>query len=232
MVRTNVRVLIAVTILQSNDDGVCDKDGCDFNSWRMGDHSFYGRGSAFAVDSTKKVTVVTQFITNDGTDTGDLVDIRRFYVQDGNVVPNSNSSVAGVIGNSINDGLCDSMKSAFNDINDFKRKGGLRAMGEALKRGVVLVMSLWDDSLANMLWLDAAYPTTSDPTTPGVLRGPCKLTTGTTDYVRAKYPTAAVEYSQIKVGPIGTTHGPVQSGSNNDDPFGSDRRLLSSKVLV
>ena len=28
-------------------------------------------------------------------------------------------------------------------------------MGESLARGHVLVMSLWDDHLANMLWLDA-----------------------------------------------------------------------------
>ena len=34
-------------------------------------------------------------------------------------------------------------------------QGGLKAMGESLARGHVLVMSLWDDHLANMLWLDA-----------------------------------------------------------------------------
>ena len=31
------------------------------------------------------MTVVTQFITEDGTDNGDLVEIRRLYVQDGQV---------------------------------------------------------------------------------------------------------------------------------------------------
>ncbi len=36
-------------------------------------------------------------------DDGDLVDIRRFYVQDGKVIPNSNVSIAGVHGNSITD---------------------------------------------------------------------------------------------------------------------------------
>ena len=33
------------------------------------------------MDSSKKMTVVTQFITDDGTDSGDLVEIRRLYVQ-------------------------------------------------------------------------------------------------------------------------------------------------------
>ena len=32
------------------------------------------------------VTVVTQFITSDNTDTGDLAEIKRFYVQDGKTV--------------------------------------------------------------------------------------------------------------------------------------------------
>ena len=29
----------------SRYDGVCDKDGCDFASYRHGDKSFFGRGS-------------------------------------------------------------------------------------------------------------------------------------------------------------------------------------------
>ena len=33
------------------------------------------------MDSSKKMTVVTQFITDDGTDSGELVEIRRLYVQ-------------------------------------------------------------------------------------------------------------------------------------------------------
>ena len=47
--------------------GLCDKDGCDFNSFRMGNKSFYGVGSGFSVDTTRPLTVVTQFITHDGT---------------------------------------------------------------------------------------------------------------------------------------------------------------------
>lgn len=40
--------------------GVCDKDGCDFNSFRMGDREFLGAG--LTVDTTKKITVVTQYV--------------------------------------------------------------------------------------------------------------------------------------------------------------------------
>ena len=70
-------------------DGVCDKDGCDFGSWRLGDHEYYGPGSEFKIDTTKPFTVVTQFITSDGTENGDLISVRRKYVQDGNVIENS-----------------------------------------------------------------------------------------------------------------------------------------------
>ena len=51
-------------------DGICDKDGCDFNSWRLGDQTFFGPGSGFAVNTDIPITVVTQFITDDGTDNG------------------------------------------------------------------------------------------------------------------------------------------------------------------
>jgi len=45
--------------------GICDKDGCDLNSYRAGAMDFYGAGKT--VDTTKPFTVVTQFITEDGS---------------------------------------------------------------------------------------------------------------------------------------------------------------------
>merc|ERR1712079_573808 len=88
-------------------DGLCDKDGCDFNSWRLGDQTFFGPGSNFAVNSEKPMTVVTQFITSDGTDNGDLVEIRRLYVQDGKVIDNSFVALPGMdVVDSITDEFC------------------------------------------------------------------------------------------------------------------------------
>merc|ERR1712080_645568 len=46
----------------------------------------------------------------------------------------------------------------YNDHQDFDKHGGLKSMGDALERGMVFVMSLWDDHYAHMLWLDAIYP--------------------------------------------------------------------------
>ena len=34
-------------------DGVCDKDGCDYNHWRQGDKTYFGSSPDFQVDSTK-----------------------------------------------------------------------------------------------------------------------------------------------------------------------------------
>ena len=73
--------------------GVCDKDGCDINPFRMGNESFYGKGPGFAVDTTKPMTQVTQFLTTDGTDDGDLFEIRRFYVQDGRIIHSPPSKI-------------------------------------------------------------------------------------------------------------------------------------------
>ena len=32
--------------------GVCDKDGCDFNSYRLGNTTFFGAGSSFSMSLT------------------------------------------------------------------------------------------------------------------------------------------------------------------------------------
>lgn len=72
--------------------GICDKDGCDFNGYRQGDKTFYGPGSNFKVDTTQKFTVVTQFVTSDNTNSGDLVEVRRKFVQNGRVIDQSKNT--------------------------------------------------------------------------------------------------------------------------------------------
>lgn len=121
--------------------GTCDPDGCDFNPYRQGNTSFYGAGAS-GVDTTKVFTVVTQFLTDDS---GDLSEIKRFYVQDGKTIANAESDMTGVSGNSITTDYCTAQKTATNNTDVFSQKGGMSGMGEALGNGMVLVMSLWDD---------------------------------------------------------------------------------------
>ncbi len=108
-------------------EGVCDKDGCDFASYRLGDTAFYGPGSSFAIDTEQPITVVTQFITDDGTENGNLVEVRRLYVQNGQVIQNSMTDVEGSAQayDSITDEFCADIKGIFGDINDHEEQGGL-----------------------------------------------------------------------------------------------------------
>ncbi|KAK1934974.1 Exoglucanase 1 [Phytophthora citrophthora] len=187
-------------------NGVCDKDGCDFNPYRMGNKTFFGPGSDFTIDTTKKITVVTQFITDDNTAEGTLTDIKRFYVQNGKTHEMASSSFSALKGmNSITDASCSAAKKLFGDKDDHKAKGGLAQMGLAMKRGMVLTMSLWTDNVAQCLWLDSSYPVTADPKKPGVARGTCATTSGVPKEVIAEQAESTVTFSNIRFGDIGTT---------------------------
>ena len=192
------------TYSSSRYAGTCDPDGCDFNPFRMGNESFFGPGKT--VDTKSKMTVVTQFITSDGTATGTLSEIKRLYVQNGKVIANSASDVSGVTGNSITSDFCTAQKTAFGDQDIFSKHGGLSGMGNALAQGMVLVMSLWDDHYADMLWLDSNYPTNASATAPGVSRGTCSTDSGKPATVESESASAKVIFSNIKVGPIGSTY--------------------------
>ncbi|KAJ3576693.1 hypothetical protein NP233_g243 [Leucocoprinus birnbaumii] len=190
---------------------VCDPDGCDFNSFRMGDKTFYGPGKT--VDTTKPFTVVTQFISSDGTANGNLAEIRRIYVQNGKVIQNSQVNVPGIpAGNSITEAYCDAAKTAFGDTPQFQNKGGLTEMGASMKRGMVLVLSVWDDHAVNMLWLDSNYPTDADPSKPGIARGTCSTSSGAPTDVEANSPNASVTYSNIRFGDLDSTYTGGSSG--------------------
>ncbi len=186
-------------------DTVCDPDGCDFNSFRMGDKSFYGKG--MTVDTSRKFTVVTQFLTSNNSTTGTLSEIRRLYVQDGKVIQNSKVNVPGMdTYDSVSTAFCTAQKSAFGDTTSFQNKGGMSGMSSSMNRGMVLVLSVWDDHAVNMLWLDSNYPTDADASKPGIARGTCATSSGKPTDVESQSPNASVTYSNIKFGDIGTTY--------------------------
>jgi cellulose 1,4-beta-cellobiosidase len=161
------------------------------------------------VDTSKPFTVVTQFISSDGTASGQLKEIRRLYIQRGKKIAEANVNIPGIrSSNGMTDDYCSVQKSVFggsNAPNPFKTQGGMKAMSDALKRGMVLAMSIWQDSSSNMGWLDSTFPTNADPKFPGVKRGPCSITSGSPADIMANNPDAAVVFSKIRVGDIGTT---------------------------
>merc|ERR1712029_828971 len=119
----------------------------------------------------------------------------------------------GVHGNkhkSISDEFCAHGVADTKDGTNFLEKGGMQAVDDAFTEGAVLVMSLWDDHYANMLWLDSTYPV--DSSDPGAARGTCGTDSGVPADVESQHPDSSVIFSDIKFGPIGsTTDGPSPS---------------------
>jgi cellulose 1,4-beta-cellobiosidase len=197
---------------------VCDKDGCDINPWRMGNKTFYGPGSSFTLNTNEKMTVVTQFITKDGTATGDLVEIRRKWIQNGKVYENAAVNIPGIPSvNSITDSYCDTAKTVFGDPNAHKEKGGLIKMGKAMEKGMVLVTSIWADFSVRMLWLDSDWPLDVPNTNLGVSRGSCATTSGEPQDLITNSPNAQVAFSNIRFGDLDSTYSgtPVNPGSSS-----------------
>ncbi|KAG8722556.1 hypothetical protein FRC08_000548 [Ceratobasidium sp. 394] len=70
--------------------------------------------------------------------------------------------------------------------------------------------------------LDNNYPTDGDPASPGIARGTCATTSGVTKDVESQSPDAAVTYSNIQFGNIGSTY--TGAGAGPGTPTGTTTR--------
>jgi cellulase len=162
--------------------GVCDKIGCGDNPYlHRNDKNFYGIG--LKVDTSKPFTVVTQFPAKDGV----LQAIVRKYVQNGVVIENTSVNVT------MDQPFCDAQSGA----SQFNALGGLKGMGDALARGMVLAFSIWWDEGGFMNWLDTGSA------------GPCNTTEGDPKVIQQIEKAPTVTFSQVKWGEIGSTFGGV-----------------------
>ncbi|KAG8863065.1 hypothetical protein FRB96_009245 [Tulasnella sp. 330] len=75
-----------------------------------------------------------------------------------------------------------------------------------MSRGMVLVLSIWDDYAADMLWLDSDYPTTASPFALGVARGSCATSSDVPGQLEGAGGSIQAIYSNIKFGDIGSTY--------------------------
>jgi cellulose 1,4-beta-cellobiosidase len=181
---------------------ICDSAGCDFNPFRLGNPSYYG--PANTINTNGKFTVITRFLTVDGTSTGVLKEIRRLYIQNGKVIQNSKVNIPDMAPyDSISEAFCADKNGAFNETGAFTERGGYKAIDTALERGMVLVLSLTKD-YAGSLWLDSVYPPNADPSTLGAKRGNCPTTPPVTLPVES--PPPKITISNIRFGDIGSTH--------------------------
>ena len=155
---------IAWTLHPCNGNN-CDKSGADANSYRQGYHNFYGPNKI--IDTTKPITIITQFI-------GDpLTEVKRFYKQ--------NNKYFEHPGGSLTSASIKKWKSLQNEPNTFEECGGFNSLTQAIKKGMAVIISLWDDQATNMKWLDSGD------------RGPCTANTN----VRQTNPTAKVKFSNL-----------------------------------
>merc|ERR1712153_126040 len=175
-----------------------DRDGCDINAYRLGHRNFYGPGSDFQVNTQQPFSVVTRF----HAPSSDLIGIEQFYVQNGQEIHHPNS--VGLHNKNIEtDETCADQKKGFGDRNRFEEVGGMKKMGEALDRGMVLVISMWDDILVHMNWLDSYMG--DDPSAPGALRGPCDPKDGAPETLREEHPDSKYTVSNLRWGEFGST---------------------------
>jgi cellulose 1,4-beta-cellobiosidase len=175
--------------------GLCDANGCDYNPYRMGNPDFYGRGKT--VDTTKKFTVVTQFTATDLT---------QFFIQNGQRIDIPTPKFDNLPNSSkITQELCDGLFNVFDEFDRYADVGGWPAMVDALSVPHVLVLSIWADHYANMLWLDGVWPRGGDESIPGVVRGDCPADSGVPSEVEDEHADAYVNWSNIRFGPIGST---------------------------
>ncbi|KAI9924209.1 hypothetical protein MW887_007159 [Aspergillus wentii] len=181
----NVTSLYQCTDDDCGSSGVCDKSGCGYNPYALGSHDYYGYNKK--VDTTKPFTVITQFVTNDNTTSGHLTEIRRQYIQNGKVIENAKTEVSGQQIDSMTDAYCSNSADYFGEV------GGLKGMGKALGRGMVLTFSLWNDADQFMNWLDSGDA------------GPCNSTEGNPELIQKNHPDTAVTFSNIRWGDIGST---------------------------
>lgn len=168
--------------------GVCDEWGCGYNPYVYGVHDYYGPNKSFTIDTDRKFTVVTQFITNNGKPSGVLTEIRRLYVQDGRLIQNAAITVDNETFTSLTDAYCNATASWF------QQRGGLADMGEALGRGMVLIFSIWDDTGGFMNWLDSGSA------------GPCNATEGDPALIVQEHPDVSVTFSNIRYGDLNSTY--------------------------
>lgn len=167
--------------------------------------SYYGPG--LTVDTSKVFTIITQFNTDTGSPSGNLVSITRKYIQNGVSIPSAQSG-----GDIISS--CPSASSY----------GGLTTIGKALASGMVMTFSVWNDNSAYMNWLDSGSS------------GPCSSTEGNPSTILANNPNTHVTFSNIRWGDIGsTTSGggsppPVSSSSSSSSskPPASSTTLKTS----
>jgi hypothetical protein len=94
-------------------------------------------GATYGLDSTQKFTVVTRFVTVDGTDKAiNLKEIQRFYIQNGRTIQQPKFNGFNSLLSDDSDGYSSSYCRAFGQSN------GQGGVSNGMSQGMVLSMSM------------------------------------------------------------------------------------------
>jgi cellulose 1,4-beta-cellobiosidase len=170
------------------DIGPTDRNGCYLNPYMFGHKKFYGPGEDYAVNTQKPFTIVTEFREKNG----ELEGMYQSYYQNGKKIEQPEYGFGS--GNAMTDDFCKKSFEAHSEVPLFQQKGGMKQFSKAVKRGMTMVVSFWDDMATNMNWLDSGK------------RGTCNPDLGDPKNLREKHPDASFGVRNVRWGPIGSTH--------------------------
>merc|ERR1712070_816925 len=97
-------------------------------------------------------------------------------------------------GNAMTANTCTETFKKFKDDDFFNPRGGMKQLSKAVKRGMTMVLSFWDDMATNMNWLESGA------------RGNCDPKDGDPATLRQKHPDSSFGIRHVRWGPIGSTH--------------------------
>ncbi|KAK4044106.1 glycoside hydrolase [Parachaetomium inaequale] len=121
---------------QNHWRGQCDRWGCSYNPYRMGNTAFYGKGKT--VDTGRKFTVVTQWSETKVT---------QFFIQDGQKIELPAPVVEGLPKEAgLSADMCSKQRAVFGELDTMAQNGGWETHNrQLLSQPMVLVMSIGAD---------------------------------------------------------------------------------------
>jgi len=168
--------------------GPTDRNGCFLNPYGFGFKKFYGPGSDYDINTNKPFAIITEFREKDG----ELDGMYQYYMQNGKTIhpPDYGFGSDNVMDND----FCKKVLAQPTEKEYFFDHGGMPQFSKAVKNGMTMVLSFWDDMESNMNWLDSGT------------RGPCNPKHGDPAVLREKHPDARFDIRHVRYGKIGTTH--------------------------
>ncbi|KAM7210485.1 Exoglucanase 1 [Rhypophila decipiens] len=177
----------------------CDRVGCGYNPFQMGNRDFYGKGKI--LDTSRNFTVVTRFEQDR---------VNQFFLQDGKKIepPKPKWDELKDTTNGISQDMCTKRADGFGESDFWNKNQGWKGHLELMKTPMVLAVSIDDDDFEWNLFLDSVWPPDQEhekEVVPGVWRGDCPWQDNEPNYVYNNVPYSTVVWSNLRFGPIGST---------------------------